>query len=218
VNIAANTTSGSAFVTILGDGFSEPNETFFVDLSLPTNATILDGTGQATIRDTTLSIGGFDLSPDHAIIENGETIAFDVIWTVPEGQVWRDLKSIDFRIGAQGDPVLWVRWDELSNTFSLCGIGGNDAAQADHRGGPPVHCGAGAAPGSAAPLVTSSAQLLLADTTVVGSGPTGQSVALHLVVSFGPEIKTHSYPVALAAADDFGNEDKFVRASEVTVE
>ena len=218
VNMAANTTSGSGFVTILGDGFSEPNETFFVDLSLPTNATILDGTGQATIRDTTLSIGGFDLSPDDAIVENGETIAFDVVWTVPEGQVWRDLKSIDFRIGAPGDPVLWVRWDELSNTFSLCEIGGKDAAQADHRGGPPVHCGPGAAPGSAAPLVTSSAQLLLAETTVVGSGPTGQSVALHLVVSFGPEIKTHSYAVGLAAADDFGNEDKFVRASEVTVE
>jgi hypothetical protein len=218
VNIAADTLSGSIQVTILGDGFSEPNETFFVDLSLPTNATILDGTGQATIRDTTLSIGGFDLSPDHVIVENGETIAFDVVWTVPEGQVWRDLKSIDFRIGAPGDPVLWVRWDELSNTFSLCEIGGKDAAQADHRGGPPVHCGPGAAPGSAAALVTSSAQLLLADTTVVGSGPTGQSVALHLVVSFGPEIKTHSYVVGLAAADDFGNEDKFVRASEVTVE
>jgi hypothetical protein len=218
VNIAANTLSGSIQVTILGDGFSEPNETFFVDLSLPTNATILDGTGQGTIRDTTLTIGGFDLSPDNATVENGETVAFDVVWTVPEGQVWRDLKSIDLRIGAQGDPVLWVRWDEFSNTFSLCEIGGKDAAQADHRGGPPVHCGTGAAPGSAAPLVTPSAHLLLADTTVVGSGPTGRSVALHLVVSFGPEIKTHSYAVALAAADDFGNEDKFVRASEVTVE
>jgi hypothetical protein len=209
-------------VTIRGDGIQEPDENFFMDLSTPSPAgvTILNGTGRATIRDTTLTLnlGDFDLSPDHAIVENGETIAFDVVWTVPEGQVWRDLKSIDFRIGAPGDPILWVRWDELSNTFSLCEIGGKDAAQADHRGGPPVHCGPGATPGSAAALVTSSAQLLLADTTVVGSGPTGQSVALHLVVSFGPEIKTHSYVVGLAAADDFGNEDKFVRASEVTVE
>jgi len=114
--------------------------------------------------------------------------------------------------------VLWVRWDESSNTFSLCELGGKDAAQADHQGGPPVDCGPGAVPGSAAPLFTPSAQLILADTTVTGSGPTGLSVALHLVVTFGPEIKAHSYPVGLAAADDFGNEDRFVRASEVTVE
>ena len=208
-------------VTIRGDGIQEPDENFFMDLSSPSPAgvTILNGTGRATIRDTTLTIGDFDLSPDSAIVENGDTIAFDLIWTVPEGETWHDLKSLDFRIG-EGKPVLWVRWDEGSNTFSLCEIGGKNAAAAEagQHDGLPVTCDAGVAAGSAGVLFTPSAQLLLAETTVVGSGPTGRSVALHLVVSFGPEINAHSYAVWLAAADDFGNEDKFVRASEVTVE
>jgi hypothetical protein len=222
LTIPANTLSATIPVTIRGDGRSEPSETFFVDLSSPspTGVTILNGTGQATIRDTTLTIGGFDLSPDDAVVENGDTVAFDLVWTVPEGQTWHDLKSIDFRIGGYGNPVLWVRWDETSNTFSLCEKAGKDSgsvAPAD-PGAPPEICGPGAAPGSAAPLVTPSAQLVLADTTVVGSGPTGTSVNLHLVVSFGPEIKSHSYPVELSVADDFGNKDKFFRASEVTVE
>jgi Calx-beta domain-containing protein len=207
-------------ITIRGDGIQEPDENFFVDLSAPTPAgvTILNATGRATIRDTTLTIGDFDLSPDDAVVENGDTVAFDLVWTVPEGETWRDLKSLDIRIG-EGKPVLWVRWDEASNTFSLCEQGGRNAAaaEAEHHG-PPVTCGGGAAPGTAAALATASAQLLLAETTVVGSGPTGRSVTLHLVVSFGPDIKAHTYPVELAAADDLGHSDRFVRAGEVVVE
>jgi hypothetical protein len=209
-------------ITIRGDGIQEPDENFFVDLSAPSPAgvTILNGTGRATIRDTTLTIGGFDLSPDDAVVENGDIVAFDLVWTVPDGQNWHDLASIDFRIGGYGNPVLWVRWDEASNTFSLCEKAGKDSGSVARAnpGAPPATCGPGAAPGSLASLATPLAQLLLADTTVVGSGPTGTSVALHLVVSFGPEIKTHSYPVELSVADDFGNTDKFFRASEVTVE
>ena len=208
-------------VTIRGDGISEPDQSFFMDLSSPspTGVTILTGTGQATIHDTTLTIGGFDLSPDDGLVENGDTLAFDLTWTVPDGETWHDLKSLDFRIGSDGNPVLWVRWDENSNTFSLCEGGGKGAEQARNRGGPPpANCGPGAAPGSVSPLVTPSAQLVLAETTVVGSGATAPSVTLHLVVSFGPEIQARSYPIWLSVTDDFGNVDKFVRAGEVTVE
>ena len=208
-------------VTIKGDGISEPDQTFFMDLSSPspTGVTILAGTGQATIHDTTLSIGGFDLSPDDGLVENGDTLAFDVTWTVPDGETWHDLKSLDFRIGSYGAPVLWVHWDEASNTFSLCEVGGRSGAQAHQAGGPPpASCGSGAAPGSATPLVTPSAELVLADTTVTGSGVTGPSVTLHLVVRFGPDIDARSYPIWLSVADDFGNLDKFVRAGEITVE
>ncbi|HZI84970.1 MAG TPA: Calx-beta domain-containing protein [Casimicrobiaceae bacterium] len=214
VKIAANTLSSPVNVLIRGDGIQEPSETFFVDLSSPSPAgvTILDGTGQATIRDTTLTIGSFDLAPDAAVVTAGDTLAFDLVWTVPDGENWHDLKSIDFRIG-EGQPVLWVRWDEATNTFSLCDKGGGESA-----GGTPVNCGPGEIVGSAVPLVTPSAQLILADTTVIGSGPTGPSVALHLVVAFGPDIKNHTYPVELSVTDDFDNVDKFVRATSVTLE
>src|SRR5205085_12524332 len=38
-------------VMVIGDTIPEPNETFFVNLSNPTNATILSGTGTGTIID-----------------------------------------------------------------------------------------------------------------------------------------------------------------------
>ena len=38
-------------ITILGDNVNEPDETFFVDLDTPTNATILDGHGVGTITN-----------------------------------------------------------------------------------------------------------------------------------------------------------------------
>ena len=214
LKIPANSLSAQIPVLIRGDGIQEPDENFFMDLSSPSPAgvTILNGTGQATIHDTTLTLGAFDVSPDDASVENGDTVAFDVVWTVPDGRNWHDLNTIDIRIG-EGQPVLWVRWDEASNTFSLCSKGGSSSA-----GGTPVHCGPGQAPGSEASLVTPSAWLSLADTTVTGSGPNGPSVALHLVVGFGPDIKSHTYPVELAVTDDFGNSDKFVRATTVTVE
>ena len=208
-------------VTIRGDGITEPDQSFFMDLSSPSpsSVTFLNSTGTATIHDTTLTIGAFDLSPDDALVENGDTLAFDLTWTVPDGEAWHDLKSLDFRIGNYGAPVLWVRWDEGSNTFSLCEVGGKNGAQAHHAGGPPpANCGPGAAPGSETLLVAPAAQLVLADTTVTGSGPSGPSVALHLVVRFGPEINAQSYPIWLSVVDDFGNVDQLVRSGEVTIE
>jgi Calx-beta domain len=38
-------------VAVIGDPAAEPNETFFVNLSLPTNAALADGQGQGTILD-----------------------------------------------------------------------------------------------------------------------------------------------------------------------
>ncbi len=49
VNFAAGETAKSVAVTVIGDMTVEPSETFFVKLSSPTGATILDNTGAATI-------------------------------------------------------------------------------------------------------------------------------------------------------------------------
>src|SRR5207244_4820038 len=43
--------SNTITVQIIGDRLPEPNETFFVNLNRPTNATIADGQGVGTIRD-----------------------------------------------------------------------------------------------------------------------------------------------------------------------
>lgn len=49
LTIAAGQTTGTITVQVKGDRKSEPNETFFVNLTNPTNATLLDGQGMGTI-------------------------------------------------------------------------------------------------------------------------------------------------------------------------
>jgi hypothetical protein len=215
LSIRAGSLQGTVPVTIRSDNIRESNETFFVDVSSPTNATILDGTGQVTIRNTTLSVGGFQLTPDTAVVESGDTVALDLVWTMPDGQTWHALDWIDVRIG-HGQSAFLVMWDEETNLFMLCEISGQDANEgARARRGPPAACGPGALPGSSTVLYTPAARLRLAETTVAGSG---SEVTLHLVVSFGPEIFPHDYAIEVAAGDDFGVIDAFTRAGEVQVE
>ena len=239
LTIPRETLSGPVTVTVLGGANNEPDETFFVDLSAPVNASIAfgGGAGRATIRDTTLSIGGFDLSPDDARVHAGEMLSYNVDWTVPAHQVWRNLKTIDFRLRGAHDTLLWLRWDEASNKFSLCrkGAGGNaghghsgdsgDDDDDDEGNGRRAHgeaskvvCSPGELPGAMAVLATPFARLHLADTAVIGSGPTGQVVTLKLALSLRGKSAGHHYRVELAATDDFGNQDRFVQASTLHVE
>jgi chitinase len=51
LTIPGGQTTGTIIVPITGDRLPEPNETFFVNLSSPTNATIADGQGSCTILD-----------------------------------------------------------------------------------------------------------------------------------------------------------------------
>lgn len=216
--IPAGTLTGAIEMSILGDQITEPNQTFFVDLSNPVNATLTDSVGQATIRDTTLTIGGFDLSPDNATAREGEIIDYAVTWIVPEGQVWRDLKTLDFRLRQGSKVALWVRWDELSNTFSICETVGSKSRGRSSRSASAseVICTPGGVPGSALVLETALGEIDLAESSVVGSGPTGQSVTLNLAVSLGPKATGH-YVVELAATNDLGAEDNFVHASDLLI-
>ena len=51
LTFAPGETSKTITVLVNGDRLAEPNETFFVNLSSPTNATIADGQGVGTILD-----------------------------------------------------------------------------------------------------------------------------------------------------------------------
>ena len=232
LTIAPNVLTGTISVTIRGDQVPENAETFFVDLSAPVNATIADGTGQATIIDTTLSIGGFDLTPAAAEARIGETVDYTLDWTVPDNLVWRNLKSLHFRLRDHHRTALWLRWDEASNRFSLCSsVAGHDNHADDDDEGDDrrgalaragqqrrVVCGPGELPGTGAILATPFALVHMSQTAVVGSGPTGQRVTLKLSLQLLERSAGHTYRVGLAAADDFGNEDPFVRAATLVVQ
>ena len=217
LTIPAGAPSGSISITICGDSINESDETFFVDLAgpVPAGVTIADATGQGTIRNAGFT-GAFDLAPDLAQVHANELVVYEVVWTVPAGEVWRDLSTIDFRVRG-GKTALWIRWDEHFNTFSLCerarGRDDDDDGDDDRH----VSCGAGAAPGSPFVLEGERAQLHLAYTSAVGSGPTGPSVALQLGIVFTDKAEGHTWNVELAATDDFGQQDRLGAAGTVRV-
>jgi hypothetical protein len=70
--------SQTVTVTINGDGIVEPNETFFVQLTSPTNATILDGEGMGTITNDD-SPG---VSIDDVTVTESVTGTVDAVFTV----------------------------------------------------------------------------------------------------------------------------------------
>jgi hypothetical protein len=215
VPVPENALTASVGITICGDGVKESNQTYFVNLPSASGATITDSRGQGTIRDATLSVGSFDLSPESDVVASGEEREYEVTWTMPDGLVWRTLGTIDLRIRSGARTALWVRWEEPGNTFSLCeAVGADPGRQPDPDGD--VLCGPGALPGSAAVLETEFAQLGLAGATVKGSGPTGPSVTLRLPIVLKDQA-AHRYRVELAATDDFGNADEFVEAGAVHV-
>ena len=207
-----NVTSETIPVTITGHG----GGTFFLDLSSPVNGTIGTSTAQATIVIKELTVGAFEIAPDAAEVQVGDRVNFAVTWEVPVGEVWRDLNTIDFRIGKGGQTALLLRWSETANTISLCTVKGNPKNDSDDDS-PPV-CGPGFAPGSGGVLDTPYATLYLADSSVVGSGPTGTTVTLNLSVAFYKKAANHLYDVELAATDDFSHRDDFTDATTIRVD
>jgi hypothetical protein len=61
-------------VLVNGDRFAEPNETFVVNLSNPTNATIADGQGQGTVVDDEPRISISDVTKSEG--RKGQTTVF----------------------------------------------------------------------------------------------------------------------------------------------
>ncbi len=225
LDIPQGATSGQISVPIFGDDLTEPDETFQVTLSNATGGTIADGSATCTIRDFTLTTGAFDFAPDKARVPVEETQLFTVIWTVPEGEVWRALKTIDLRLRDGHDTALYVRWDEASNTFSLAETRGKKhdrRRKGHHHDGDDcedaVTFGHGQLPGSNSVLETKRARLDLAQTTVTGSGPDGVTVTLQLALSFPRKSAGHAFRVEVAASDDLGHTDTFTKAGTVYVE
>ena len=102
-----------------------------------------------------------------------EPITYSFAWTVPEDRVWRDLHTLDLRIRPDGDaltPGAWVRWEEESNTFSLCQATDVETVDDPSSG----QCGAGIpAADSSGTLESGGATLFMADTVARPDGAHG---------------------------------------------
>ncbi|MFQ5629655.1 MAG: Calx-beta domain-containing protein [bacterium] len=102
LNISAGNSSGSIMVSLIDDALDESDETFTVDLSNPSNATISDAQGRGTIRDDdprpSLSID--DVTAD----ESDGSMAFTVSLSAVSGkQVKADYTTNDGSATAGSD-------------------------------------------------------------------------------------------------------------------
>jgi hypothetical protein len=81
--IAAGSTSATVTVKVQGDTTEEADETFFVNLSNPVNATIADNQGLGTIidDDTVVNRQIVTLTPASQTATLGNSFTFDVIYT-----------------------------------------------------------------------------------------------------------------------------------------
>jgi len=238
LEIPANTLTGVIGVTLNADTLEnrEPTERFFLDVrgrEQSGGAGFVPGIWQATgicrildrsalaltlLRD--LVVGDFQFGPDKIQMEAGKEQKFGLTWAVPEGKVWRNLRSIDVRVRERKRPILWLRWDEATNQFALvegsAASGGKKSKLPDvPSNGTPV--GAPASPGTETELSTDSAKIHLAGCKVTGSGPAGVTAALDLALSFNDAKRRRLLTVEIAATDDSGNEDPFVRAGVLMV-
>ncbi|MBU1099587.1 MAG: choice-of-anchor D domain-containing protein [Bacteroidetes bacterium] len=89
----AGETSKNVNVTILGDLIDEVNETLNLDLTNPTNATILDAQGTGTITDNDPLPG---LSVDNVIVTEGNSGTVDAAFTVILSAVSGKTVTVDY--------------------------------------------------------------------------------------------------------------------------
>jgi uncharacterized repeat protein (TIGR01451 family) len=185
----------TAFQTFLGWGGACSGKLSTCTVTMNANLTVT-----ATFGGT---VGTFQLTPTEAVVTAPEPFILALTWTVPTGG-WRTLKDLELRLRDEEERILWVRFEEASNTLSVF-------QQAQHQFGP------GAPPGSAVVLKTPDARLLVADSRVLATGPTDPSVTLQLAISLQQELAGERLMMEVAASDDAGHSQGFAPAGVLQV-
>jgi hypothetical protein len=202
ITFAPGQTSVSVVINVYGEQLFEPTEVFLLLLTNPTNAVLKDGVAVGTILNDDPQVGVSEMNPSAASAEVAERVNLVLRWTHPER--WRLLDTIDFRIIDDQGSVMWVRFSEPANTFSLFNpISGT-------YGSPVI-------PGSPQPFETNAATMYVEDSRVQGSGPTGPSVVLTYSLSFKALAAGRVFRVEAFATDDFGNQQGFDVVGTVSI-
>lgn len=153
----------------------------------------LNNSGLVSIRFG-IQVGETVLTPTLGTAPAETATTFTVQWTHPER--WRDLTAMHLRWRGNNGIVLWLKYEEESNQFSLL-----DPVTGTF--------GTGAEPGSSAVLETAAARLLLAESTAISDGPEGRTLTLTMRVVFKTAVSNHLYDLEQMVQDDHGNNQGF---------
>ncbi len=112
----AGTTTQNVTVVVNGDTLDEgSHETFFVNLSNPSNATIADGQGVGTITDDD---GVPSLSIDDVIVVEGDAGTVDAVFTVSLSAASDQQVTVDYA-SADGTATAGSDYEAISSTLTL---------------------------------------------------------------------------------------------------
>jgi N-acetylneuraminic acid mutarotase len=178
-------------VSGFGDRLFEADETFAVVLGSPSGATIARSKGVGALINDDQKVGETEVPLSDPVVQVGATLEYVLTWTHPV--TWRTLDTIDLRVRDDHQTILSIRFTEGEDTLRLYDPHTDRYSQA-------------AAPGSPTTLDTAWAVLHLADSAVVGTGPTGPSVTLTYGLSFKPPAAGRTYVVEVFAEDDLGSQ------------
>ncbi len=132
------------------------------------------------------STGTAGLSPVAASVRPHEHFDYTVTWTVPSPLTWNDLRDVQLRISDDENPLLWVRFDATDGRLRLLNSEG-------------AQVGTAYLPGQRHRLKSDDATLFVKNSSVVGSGPDGQTITLNLDVSFSRRLANRALPVEVLA-------------------
>ena len=195
-------TAGSAIaVSTVFDGLVELDEAFVVRLSnatfngkavtIPPLVGIIRGSG---------AVGISHVEPLDSLHQADDDIRLHFSWTHPVR--WRLLHQLELRLLDETGTIIWIRFDEETNTLSLCDSSGT----CDLSGQPATHD----------VLSVDAAALFLEDSIVQGTGEDGPTVDLYLHFRIDGGITSgRSFMVEVAATEDGGARQEFAPAAQV---
>jgi photosystem II stability/assembly factor-like uncharacterized protein len=134
-------------------------------------------------------VGTGTLTPSTGSSLAGEPTTFQLTWTVPSGQVWRDLEYVELKLSGQQGTGLWARFipGEPVSDFALLNDDGIVVAEG--------------ASGSSGVLDSPTATLDLTKSGFAAAGPTSPTVTVNFVVTFKPGAAVSESPGAARLYD-----------------
>ncbi len=149
-------------------------------------------------------VGIASMSPSELTVSVGERFTIDLTWVHPER--WRLLDEIEFRIVDDENTAMWVKFKENGTELPFRQYNVNSRLYGD-----PV------LPRADIVFDTNLAKMFVADSRVIGSGPTGLSATVRPSLSFKPKARCRIFRVELFVKDDLGNLQGWENVGSITV-
>ena len=151
-----------------------------------------------TVNTQVSTVGTFRLTPTRTAARPGSTVHLHITWITPRR--WRDLRTVELKLLDGRRLAGRVRFR-------------NDGSKTGR-----LSLGAGSGqPGAQRVLTSGPLSLLLAQSHVHTSGPTGKTVTIDLALRVGQQLTGHTLTLQLGATNRHGTKQPFRRAGTLAI-